>query len=142
VRRVIAVAAGLVVVTCVAGCGGDPGGPLEAGQFRKQADAICKDGNAAIDELAKDFGKGGPTRAQLEEAAPKVPGLMDRELDRLAALTPPADLADEVGAMLAEFRSVVRSMREQGVAFFDRTDKPFADAYAKAAHLGLGECAH
>jgi hypothetical protein len=139
---VVAAAAGLVVAMGVAGCGGDPSGPLDAGQFRKQADAICKDGNAAIDELAKDFAEGGPTRAQLEAAAPKVPGLMDRELDRLEALEPPADLADDVAAMLAEFRSVVQSMREQGTAFFDRTDEPFAAAYRKAKDLGLDECAH
>jgi hypothetical protein len=143
VLRVLVATAALGLVTGLAGCGGDTAsGPLSAGDFRKEAQAICKDGNAAIDELAADFGKDGPTHAQLEEAAPKVPGLMDHELDRLAALEPPSDLADDVDAMLAAFRSVVGSMREQGTAFFDRTDEPFHDAYAKAAALGLDECAH
>lgn len=141
--RLVAVVVAVAVAAGVGGCGSDGGsGGLSAADFREQAQAICRDGNAAIDELSADFGKDGPTRAQLEEAAPKVPGLMDHELDRLAALDPPADLADDVDAMLAAFRAVVGSMREQGTAFFDRTDEPFQDAYARAAALGLDECAH
>ena len=141
--RVLAVTAGLAMAACLGACGGDNGsGRLSADEFREQAQAICKDGNAAIDRISADFGPDGPTRAQLEEAAPKVPGLMDHELDRLAALVPPEDLVDDVAVMLAEFRSVVRSMEEQGAAFFDRLDVPFGGAYAKADALGLSECAH
>jgi hypothetical protein len=54
----------------------------------------------------------------------------------------PADLADDVAAMLAGFRAVVTTMEQQGTAFFERKDEPFAAAYAQAKDLGLDECAH
>jgi hypothetical protein len=142
-HRIVAMLAGIALAMPVSACGDDGGaGSLSAGEFRDQAQAICKDGNAAIDEVAKDFGADGPTRDQLEEAAPKVPRLIDDELDRLDALVPPEDLAEDVEAMLASFRAVVRSMEEQGPAFFERDDDPFGEAYAKAEALGLEECAH
>jgi hypothetical protein len=142
--RLRAVIVSIAVTACIAGCGADDGdsGRLSAREFRKQAQAICKKGNAAIDEVAADFGADGPTDQQLEEAAPKVPGLINDELDHLAALEPPEAIADEVDAMLDSFRTVVRSMEEQGVAFFARKDVPFAAAYGKAKDLGLDECAH
>lgn len=121
----------------LSGCGGQDG----AVAYRKQANAICADGNRAIDEVAKDFGPNGPTPAQLAVAAPKVPRLMTAELDRLSALHPPADLADEVDRMLAEFRRVVGTMEQQGTAFFAHGREHFAKAYAMAERLGLQACA-
>ena len=134
--------AGLVVVAVLAvlaaGCGGsqDP-----ATQFRHRANAICADGNHAIDQLAKDFGPKGPTAAQLAKAAPQVPRLMTAELDRLAALEPPPDLADAVARMIAEFRRVVGTMEQQGTTFFEHGREHFAKAYAMAKDLGLDTCA-
>ena len=136
--RVAALAGCLVVLVAAGGCGSDS----PADTFREQADAICKDGNDAIDEVSKDFGPDGPTPEQLAVAAPKVPRLMTTELDRLAALDVPAGLADDVATMLATFRAVVSTMEQQGTAFFERKDKPFAAAYALAKDLGLDECAH
>ncbi|HET6167937.1 MAG TPA: hypothetical protein VFE07_13990 [Marmoricola sp.] len=135
---VVVLAGWLVALACLAGCGSDS----PADTFRTQADAVCKDGNDAIDEVSKDFGPDGPTPEQLAVAAPKVPQLMTHELDRLAALDVPPELADDVASMLATFRAVVATMRQQGTAFFERKDQPFAAAYAKAKALGLDECAH
>lgn len=134
-----AAAASVVValVVTLAGCGGSD----DDTQFRHRANAICADGNRAIDEVAKDFGPHGPTPAQLAEAAPKVPRLMSAELDRLAALEPPADLAEEVDRMLAEFRRVVATMQREGTAFFAHGREHFAEAYAMAKDLGLDACA-
>jgi hypothetical protein len=133
--------AGLAVVALLVGLSGCGGSQDAAAAYRKQANAICADGNRAIDEVAKDFGPEGPTPAQLAVAAPKVPRLMTAELDRLAALHPPADLADEVDRMLAEFRRVVGTMEQQGTAFFAHGREHFAKAYAMAEHLGLQACA-
>ena len=143
--RTVTTLVGLVLVAGLSGCGADNEGgrpgELSADGFREQAQAICKDGNAAIDQLAEDFDPSGPTREQLERVAPQVPPLLDEELDRLAALDPPTNLADEVDEMVASFRTVVRSMRAQGAEFFEREDDPFDAAYAQAEELGLDECA-
>jgi hypothetical protein len=129
-----AAAGALLVTVAAAGCGGDSDG------FEDRAEAICRDGNAAIDRLAEDFAESGPTREQLEEVAPKMPVLMGAELDRLAALEPPPDLADEVDSMLASFRVEIERMRREGPAFFEH-GQPFAAAHGKAEELGLDECA-
>ena len=65
---------------------------------------------------------------------------MNAELDRLAALKPPPDQADEVARMLAEFRRVVGTMAQQGTAFFAQGREHFAKAYSMAAKLGLDAC--
>lgn len=135
--RAGAALASVVLAALLAGCGSqDP-----AVQFRHQANKICADGNADIDKLSRDFGPHGPTAAQLAEVAPQVPRLMTAELDRLAALEPPADLADEVARMIAEFRRVVGTMEQQGTAFFEHGREHFAKAYAVAKDLGLDTCA-
>lgn len=138
---VAGVLAALAVATSACGADLPRTGRLSAEEFRAEAESICADGNAAIDELSRDFGADGQTEAQLDEAAETVPRLMTAELDRLAALEPPADLADEVAAMLAEFRRVVASMREQGPDFFELGRAHFADAYAQAKKIGLDTCA-
>jgi hypothetical protein len=132
-----AIVAALAVAAFAVGCGSqDP-----AAQFRHQANRICADGNAAIDKLSRDFGPNGPTAAQLAEAAPQVPRLMTGELDRLAALQPPPDLADAVARMIAEFRRVVGTMEQEGTTFFAHGREHFAKAYAMAKDLGLDTCA-
>jgi hypothetical protein len=127
----------VALLALLAGCGGSSADA----EFRHRADAICAEGNRAIDRLARDFDPNGPDATQLAEAAPQVPALMNAELDRLAALEPPADLADEVARMLAEFRRVVHTMEQQGTAFFAHGREHFAKAYAMAGDLGLHACA-
>ena len=140
-RAPAAVLAGCLLLLGAAGCSSD-GQDGSDRAFRTQANAICEDGNKAIDEVSKDFGPDGPTPEQLAVAAPKVPRLISGELDRLAALDVPADLADDVAAMLASFRAVVTTMEQQGTDFFAHAQAAFADAYAQAKALGLDECAH
>ena len=136
-HRAGAAALVVAVLAVLTGCGGSSADA----DFRRRADAICADGNRAIDRVSRDFGPKGPTPEQLAVAAPQVPRLMTAELDRLAALDPPADLADEVARMLAEFRRVVRTMEQQGTAFFAHGREHFAKAYAMAEDLGLHACA-
>ncbi|HEY0903529.1 MAG TPA: hypothetical protein VGE14_06540 [Marmoricola sp.] len=141
------VAAAIATAVVLSGCGAENGsgdGTLTTAEFRDRAEEICGESNEAIQRLAEDFGPDGPTPEQLEVVAPKMPGLIGAELDRLAALRPPAELADEVAAMIADFRAVVATMRDQGAAFFEREDpsESFAGAYARASALGLDECAH
>jgi hypothetical protein len=139
-RRAVPVAVALMAALALllGACGGTQDA---AAQYRRRANSICADGNKAIDHVARDFGPNGPTPEQLAKAAPQVPRLMTAELDRLAALHPPADLADAVARMLAEFRRVVGTMEQQGTAFFEHGREHFAQAYAMADDLGLHACA-
>ena len=114
-------AAAIASVVVLSGCGAEDGsgdgsgdgadgsGAQTTAEFRDRAEEICGESNEAIQRLAEDFGPDGPTHEQLEVVAPKMPGLIGAELDRLAALRPPAELADEVAAMIAYVCSALAS---------------------------------
>jgi hypothetical protein len=127
-----------------AACGSaDANGTLTEAQYRDKANAVCA---AAEADLAPIFEAIFPklataTEAERGTAADGLLQVLGKEIDDLAALTPPDSIADDVDAMLAAVRTAQSTVREQGAGFWLDDVDPFTDADQRAAALGLDACA-
>lgn len=157
VLAAVAVAASLAV----AGCGGDDDepttdegvsgatGPTAAAipmdEWVEQADEICKEESAAIDEAAIEAFQGGqPDDAAIAEFAGEVvaPSLQT-QYDAISALPPPEGEEDQVAELLDALQSGIEEIEEDPSSLGTGTEAPdsaFAEANALAAELGLQEC--
>ncbi|MBM3667300.1 MAG: hypothetical protein FJW90_07445 [Actinobacteria bacterium] len=131
-----------------AGCGEDGDGGGEGGgeelskeEFVAQADEICAEGDAKIDEGGKAFA--GTTGGKVEELVGTVvaPGYRD-QIAQLRELEPPADEADEVEEWLDTFEQGVDELADSpkelaGGAALDT----IVESRGMASELGLGACA-
>jgi hypothetical protein len=82
----------VAVAAALAGCGGGGGGGtgLSAAEFRQQADAICAEFEQKLNAL------GTPSSLdQLGEFVDKAIGIIEDGNDKLQALEPPTELADD-----------------------------------------------
>lgn len=136
----------LLVAVVAAGCGDDDE-PLTAAEFRSRANEICADGNAALEEAGTELFLKGDAATEDEIRAffddDVIPNV-DRQLDAIADLRPPAALADEVEALLDEARAALDQVRDTAASdpqsLFAGED-PFADVNDDAAAIGLTACA-
>jgi hypothetical protein len=113
---------------------------LTAAGLRKQASSVCDSFDADIGAV---FGSlpDKPTHDQAQEAAGRLAQLIGREVDSLATLSPPAELANKYDAMVSAARKGVAAIETQGAAFFESNDNPLADAERLADELGITACA-
>jgi len=143
----------------VAGCGGDDddtattagtsgasggsGAALTQEEWVSQADTICAAGNKETDAVADElFGGQRPTQAEIEQYATDVliPSIQG-QIDGIRALTPPAEIADDVTTFLDDADAALDEVRaDPGVIAASDGAGPFADVNEEAKALGLEEC--
>src|SRR5687768_9250452 len=106
VRRFTAIIAALLLAVTVAACGGDDddgggGEALSEAEFVEQANKICADGEAELDEQQPD--SENPSPEEIEEYIDDVlvPNVQE-QLDAIGELNPPEDMQADVDAMLEE----------------------------------------
>jgi hypothetical protein len=157
-RLLLAVALGLAAM---AGCGGDDDdggdGPSRQ-QFVAEANAICRDGEKKVDEVSQEGRKELEQATSAAEQRKAVGDVLERTaeeyrpfLDRLRALEPPADIADdwssfverisEAFALIPELAQATRENSEEKLS--DLTEK-FSDIARDtrpfAQRAGLDDC--
>lgn len=131
-----------------AGCGDDSGPPLTADEFVKQANAICKAGDAKLGEEGKEVLKSADTspdelaKFYLEHAVPNA----RFKLKGIGKLNPPTKDRDKVKKMLAAGKkatdSVEEGLKKQGPAFLGaQGPDPFKEFDSQAKELKLTDCA-
>jgi hypothetical protein len=134
----------------LAACGGDSQA-LSSTEFQKQANAICKEGDAELGEKGKKLygpdGRASPTAEAIaayftEDALP----VARTKLDRIDKLRPPKSDRKQVDRMLAAGRKGVTQVEEQlkkdPVAYLSaKGQDPFEDFNDLALDLGLDSCA-
>lgn len=141
-KRVVLLTALASMMTMIAACGSDEK-RLSTEEFLKQGNAICDAGNTAIDAAGeKLFPSGGPTPELLTTFAndvlvPSVQG----QINDLKALSPPADLEDEVDKLLADAQTALDKVKADPVPALNGPEDPFADVNVRAAKIGLTACA-
>ena len=136
-----------------AGCGDDDeeattaasSAPPTKEEFIEQADQICLDGNAEIEQAAEEaFSEGRPSPEE-EEAfftdtvIPSVQG----QVDGLAALTPPEGDEEEVAEIIDAAESALAEVEEDPAAIAEEEgsgEDPFAEATKLAEDYGITEC--
>ncbi|MCX6394990.1 MAG: hypothetical protein NTV23_00710 [Propionibacteriales bacterium] len=144
IRTVAAIACSAAALTSFAACGSDSeddakASTLTAEEFKTQANQVCKDGNV---ELQKVFG-GLATATSQEDAdtiAREGAALIKKQAADIEALAEPAELSDQVTAMIAAIGTGVTAIEDQGVAVLSQDSTVFDDANAKAKALGLEDC--
>lgn len=131
----ILLSAGILV-----GCGDDDD-TLTQAQFTEQANAICVEADAKIGEVVGPVFSGEPTPDELQAALDTIVSTSRDTADRLRELSPPSDIADQVGDMLAAFDAANDEAESQGLGFFEGADDPWAPVGVIAGNLGLDACA-
>jgi hypothetical protein len=135
--------AGTIVVGTAVSAFADP---LSSGEFKKQANAICAEGNQQIEAVAEQtFGnlsKGQePTADQLSAfAAVAIPNV-EQQVEGVAALEPPKSLKAKVNKLIKTARAAVAKVKADPSLLTDEKHDPFASANKQAKKLGLKECA-
>ena len=115
--------------------------------FAAEADAICKAGDAELDEAANEvFGDTSqePSQAEQEKfvAGTVIPGIQD-QIDGLRALGEPEEGSEEFTAFLDDAQDALDAVQDDPSALFgEGGDDPFADVEDQARELGLSECAN
>ncbi|WP_243057946.1 hypothetical protein [Nocardioides sp. SR21] len=122
----------------LAGCGGSDEEPLSSEEFVKQADKICADGNAELEEAAGDI---DPNNAEDVEGFVQdvlVPNIQGQH-DDLEELVPPEDDQDTFDDMLAALQEGLDQLSDDPSLITSDSDI-FGDANEEAQELGLTEC--
>ena len=151
-----AVTAGLLV----AGCGGDDEpitavegasgatGPTAAAipidDWIDQADTICGEESAAIDDAAAEtFTQGEqPDEAALDQfAAETVIPSLQAQYDAISALPPPEGEEDAAEELLDSLQAAIEEVEQDPAALGEAAgNETFAEANDLASELGLREC--
>ncbi|MGH9181392.1 MAG: hypothetical protein ACRDY5_06720, partial [Acidimicrobiales bacterium] len=138
---------GLMILTMagLAGCGGGgddsgDGDRLTRAEFLKQANAICKKGDARIDKEAENI----DDEADTEEVAAFIEDTVLPEtraqVDDVDDLKPPENLADDVDEALAATRRALDKVEDDPEGAIEDGEEIFADANERLNDLGLTEC--
>src|SRR3954468_5971053 len=100
-RRITSLSMVMALAVALAACGSSGGSKaLSKDEFVKQADAICKAGEAKIAKVTAGLTK-SPSLAQIKTAyVDDLVPLFQDEVDELRALAPPAADKDEINQML------------------------------------------
>jgi len=136
--------AGMIVGGTTASAFADP---LSSKEFKKQANAICKDGNQQIEVAAEQtFGNlpegQEPSPEQLQTfAAVAIPNTK-QQIEDVAALQPPKTLQAKVKKLLTSARAAVAKVEaDPSLLAAGGKNDPFAATNKQAKRLGLKECA-
>jgi hypothetical protein len=131
------------------GCGGGDGGPaLSADEFAKQANAICKAGDAKLADEGKTLLKDANTSPDqlakffLDNAVPNA----RNKLKEIGKLHPPSNEKDKAKKMLDAGKkatdTVENGLKKQGAAYLQaKGPDPFKDFNTLAKELKLTDCA-
>lgn len=124
------------------GATGSSGTALTADEFLAQGNAICAAGNKEIDQAGNDTFTGGqPTEAQIEQFAGVLVPSVQGQIDAIRALTPPAELADQVDAFLSDAEDALAQVTDDpSLLATTDNDGPFAAVNDDAKAIGLDEC--
>lgn len=123
------------------------GAPLSKQEFIQQADQICADGNAEIEQAAGETFSGGRPSAEDQEAffTDTVVPTGQRTIDDVRALTPPEGDEEEVTAFLDSAQSAIDEVEADPAALADveegGSSDPFAETNKLAKDYGFEECA-
>ncbi len=161
-RRIRPLALAAVAISlATAGCGGDDDEPTTAVEgasgatgataaaipldsWIDQADTICADEGAAIDEAAAEqFAQGEqPSAAALDEfAAQTVVPSLQAQYDGISALPPPEGEEEQVNELLDSLQSAIDEVEQDPASLAEQSgNSTFAEANALATELGLREC--
>jgi hypothetical protein len=150
-RASLAVLAVLVAVAAVvAGCGSDSdtSASLTKAQFIKQADAICKKENAAIETEFEKFAKENniptnkePNKEQGEELVEQVliPNVKNQS-EQIRDLGAPSGEEDRVETLLDTLDEGIEEAEDDPAALFTAKTDPFGKANKLAREFGLEAC--
>ncbi len=129
------------------GASGETGAAgLLPAEFVREADAVCTDGDAVIDDAAKKlFGNPNKEPSKADQVAfvedTVLPGIQT-QLDRLGALDSPETGVEEYETFLSNAQEVLDELKDDpGAIVNDQNADPFAAVEKQAAELGLKECA-
>lgn len=112
-------------------------------EFVSQANAICTDGNAAIEEAIDEMvaDGGSPSDEEAEELLDVILTNVRGQLDDIEELSPPEDLEGDVDDLLATARDEADALEDAGIAAIESGEPPFTESNEKAEALGLEACA-
>ncbi len=136
----------LAAAAVVAGCGGDDDGSSNAltkDEFVAQADKICKQGDAKIQQAAaKAFAQGQqPSKDdQVTFVAKTVVPETQAQIDGIRELTPPEGDADQVTAILDAADQGIAQIKQDPAAITNGGSSPLAEASQLAGDYGLKAC--
>src|SRR5215210_1927641 len=123
------------VETGSSGATGASGATALPADFAEEANQICADGEAALEE--PDF-QGEPSQKQIESFVTDglVPNIQ-AQIDDIRALDPPSEGADELTAFLDHAQAELDDLQADPSTI----DQAFDGVDAEAEALGLDECA-
>ena len=148
---ILSTIAALAIGVVAAGCGGDgnddessstgtEAAALTKDEFVQEANAICKQGEAELDQAGQEL-QGGPNSPEFEAfitdtLVPNIQG----QIDDIRALGIPEEDADEVNGYLDEAEARLDEV-EADPALLTSGEDPFAEVNKKVGAYGLTECA-
>ncbi len=120
--------------------------PLSSREFKKQANAICAQGNQQIEAAAQqafgDLPEGQePSPEQFAAFAAVLIPNVKQQVEGVAALEPPKSLKTKVKKLVKTARAAVAKAEADPSLLADEKHDPFAAANKQAKKLGLKECA-
>ena len=129
----------------IAGCGGDDEGsgsgePLTKAEFLEQGNAICAEGNEAINAAAGDLNQNSPPEEIQAFASETLVPEVQNQIDGLRGLSPPEGDEATVEAILDAAQEANDQVEEDPSAITSNED-PFNEANDLASEYGLQECA-
>jgi hypothetical protein len=141
-RKMLALAVAGLVAVGVAACGDDGGddtssetgttaAAISEEDFVAQANEICAEGNAELDEGPED----GDFEGFITDAL--IPNIQ-AQVDAIEALGAPEGQEEQVAQFLEDAQTQLDALEEDPSAIGDET---FADVNEQAMALGLDECA-
>lgn len=147
----------LVMAAVVIGCGGDEGSdessePAQENaptkeEFIAEADQICADGDAEIDQAAEEaFGQGPPSPEEGEQfIAETVLPSIQTQVDGIRDLTPPEGDEETITEFLDTAQSAVDEAEQDPSALAEGgqggAGNPFGETQQLAADYGFENCA-
>lgn len=148
-RRIALCLLALAALGTTAGCGDDGGPPLSSDEFVKQANAICKAGDAKLAEKGKELLTNPNTTADavtefyLKNAVPNA----RTKIKEIGELNPPSKDKAKVKKMLEAGKTatdaVEKGLEDQGTAFREASGSNdlFKEFDKQARDLKLTDCA-
>jgi hypothetical protein len=144
--------AGLLLGLILLGCGSSgestetAAAPSKA-VFIREADAICKKGDAKIQQDFRAFGKehgfstGGPSDQEGEELVHQVllPNL-EKQADQIRALGAPSGDEEQIAAILEALEEGIEEVDAKPKHVFNGSTDPFREANELAAEYGMKVC--
>jgi hypothetical protein len=133
-----------VVTAPLSACDDSDGEQLSDDQFVEQANQICADGAAEIDELGGELGD-DPSDDELRTYYLASIDNLRGQLDDIAALQAPDDKVDPLQALIDDAEGILDELEDQVNDDVDAVTSPETDPFAEInqrfTDLGLTVCA-